>query len=388
MGLSRQRYWGEPFPVLFSEDGEIKVLKEEELPLLLPKLDNIKPSGTGESPLANAHDWLYVEIDGKQYRRETNTMPQLAGSSWYYIGYLLKNEQGMIPLNSIEAKEEIAKWLPVDLYIGGKEHAVGHLLYSRFWHKFLYDIGLVQSPEPFKKLVNQGMILGDNGVKMSKSLGNVVNPDDIVKSHGADSLRLYEMFMGPLESDKPWNTNSLDGSKRFLDRVYRMYHQFEITNENVKELDYVYHQTIKKVTEDYEKLSFNTAISQMMIFVNETYKLEKIDREKAINFLKLLNPIAPHLTEELNQVILNNEEEILYSKWPTYDPQMIVLAEVEMVFQVNGRVRAKERVPRDLSEAELKQIAFGLENVKAHLDGLNVLKVIIIPNKLVNIVAK
>jgi leucyl-tRNA synthetase len=386
--FSRQRYWGEPFPVLFSEDGEIKVLKEEELPLLLPKLDNIKPSGTGESPLANAHDWLYVEIDGKQYRRETNTMPQLAGSSWYYIGYLLKNEQGMIPLNSIEAKEEIAKWLPVDLYIGGKEHAVGHLLYSRFWHKFLYDIGLVQSPEPFKKLVNQGMILGDNGVKMSKSLGNVVNPDDIVKSHGADSLRLYEMFMGPLESDKPWNTNSLDGSKRFLDRVYRMYHQFEITNENVKELDYVYHQTIKKVTEDYEKLSFNTAISQMMIFVNETYKLEKIDREKAINFLKLLNPIAPHLTEELNQVILNNEEEILYSKWPTYDPQMIVLAEVEMVFQVNGRVRAKERVPRDLSEAELKQIAFGLENVKAHLDGLNVLKVIIIPNKLVNIVAK
>ncbi len=223
---------------------------------------------------------------------------------------------------------------------------------------------------------------------MSKSLGNVVNPDDIVKSHGADALRLYEMFMGPLESDKPWNTNSLEGSKRFLDRVYRMFNQFEITSENVKELDYVYHQTIKKVTEDYEKLSFNTAISQMMIFVNEVYKVERIDREKAKIFLQLLNPIAPHLTEELNQEVLNNEEEILYSKWPIYDPQMIVLAEVEMVFQVNGRVRAKEQVPRDLSDQELKQIAFGLDNVKAHLEGLNVLKVIIIPNKLVNIVAK
>jgi leucyl-tRNA synthetase len=386
--FSRQRYWGEPFPVLFSEDGEIKVLKEDELPLILPKLDNIKPSGTGESPLANAEDWLYVEIDGKRYRRETNTMPQLAGSSWYYIGYLLQKEDHMIPLNSLEAKEEIAKWLPVDLYLGGKEHAVGHLLYSRFWHKFLYDIGLVQSPEPFLKLVNQGMILGDNGVKMSKSLGNVVNPDDIYQSHGADSLRLYEMFMGPLESDKPWNTNSLDGSKRFLDRVYRMYRQFSITDENVHELDYIYHQTVKKVTEDYESLSFNTAISQMMIFVNEVYKVEKIDRFKAINFLKLLNPIAPHLTEEINQVILKNEEELLYSNWPTYNPQMIILAEVEMVFQVNGRVRAKTQVPRDLPDNEIKQIAFGLENVKAHLEGLSVLKVIIIPNKLVNIVAK
>ncbi|MGI6787091.1 MAG: leucine--tRNA ligase [Acholeplasmataceae bacterium] len=386
--FSRQRYWGEPFPVLFGEDGEIKVLKEEELPLLLPKLDNIKPSGTGESPLANALDWLYVEIDGKKYRRETNTMPQLAGSSWYYIGYLLQSENGMIPLNSLEAKEEIQKWLPVDLYLGGKEHAVGHLLYARFWHKFLYDIGLVQSPEPFKKLVNQGMILGDNGQKMSKSLGNVVNPDDIIHSHGADSLRLYEMFMGPLESDKPWSTTSLDGAKRFLDRVYRMYKQFEITENNVNELDYVYHQTVKKVTEDFETLAFNTAISQMMIFVNEVYKVEKIDRKKAINFLKLLNPVAPHLTEEINQVILNNEEELLYSKWPDFDPQMIILAEVEMVFQVNGRVRAKLQVPRDLPEAELKQIAFGLDNIKTHLEGLNVLKVIIIPNKLINIVAK
>lgn len=385
--FSRQRYWGEPFPVMFGEDGEIKVLKEAELPLLLPKLDNIKPSGTGESPLANATEWLHVEVDGKMYRRETNTMPQLAGSSWYYIAYILQNEGQMIPLNSLEAKEEIAKWLPVDLYLGGKEHAVGHLLYSRFWHKFLYDIGLVASPEPFTKLVNQGMILGHAGNKMSKSLGNVVNPDEIINSHGADSLRLYEMFMGPLESDKPWNTTSLDGAKRFLDRVVRMF-EFEITLDNVSELDTIYHQTVKKVGDDYEKLAFNTAISQMMIFVNEVYKLERIDREKARNFLKLLNPIAPHITEELNQVILESEEELIYSKWPQYNEQMIILAEVEVVFQVNGKLRAKMNVKRDLEESELKMLAFGHDNVKTHLEGLNVLKVIVIPNKLVNIVAK
>ncbi len=385
--FSRQRYWGEPFPVLFDDAGNPLILSEFELPLELPKLDNIRPSGTGESPLANAHEWLHVEIDGKHYRRETNTMPQLAGSSWYYIGYILQNENGLIPLNSLEAKEEISKWLPVNVYLGGKEHAVGHLLYSRFWHKFLYDIGLVSTPEPFTKLINQGMILGHDGSKMSKSLGNVVNPDDIFHSHGADSLRLYEMFMGPLESDKPWNTNSLDGSKRFLDRVVRMF-DFEITTEPVQELDIVYHQTVKKVTEDYEKLAFNTAISQMMIFVNEVYNVKKIDYKKARNFLKLLNPIAPHITEELNQVVLNNEEELLYSTWPTYNPQLIVLSEVEIVFQVNGKVRAKQKVARDLAEHEIKQIAFGLENVKAHLEGLNVLKVIIIPNKLVNIVAK
>ena len=385
--FSRQRYWGEPFPVLFGDDGEIKVLKEHELPLELPKLENIKPSGTGESPLANATEWLYVEIEGKKYRRETNTMPQLAGSSWYYIAHLLTNKDKMIPLNSMEAKNEIAKWLPVDVYIGGKEHAVGHLLYSRFWHKFLYDIGLVTSPEPFTKLINQGMILGHDGSKMSKSLGNVVNPDEIFHTHGADSLRLYEMFMGPLESDKPWNTTSLNGAKRFLDRVFRMF-DFPITNDNVKELDVVYHQTIKKVTEDYEKFAFNTAISQMMVFVNEVYKVEKIDVEKAHNFLKLLNPIAPHITEELNQIVLQNEEELLYSNWPTYNEQIIVLSEVEMVFQVNGKVRAKMIVPRDLAEAELKQLAFGHDNVKAHLEGLVVLKVIVIPNKIINIVAK
>jgi len=385
--FSRQRYWGEPFPVLHGEDGEILVLAEDELPLELPKLDNIRPSGTGESPLANASEWLYVEIDGKKYRRETNTMPQLAGSSWYYIAYLLQSENGLIPLNSLDAKEEIAKWLPVDLYLGGKEHAVGHLLYARFWHKFLYDIGLVSTLEPFEKLINQGMILSHDGSKMSKSRGNVVNPDEIYYSHGADSLRLYEMFMGPLESDKPWKTNSLDGAKRFLDRVWRMF-EFEITDQSVTELDVIYHQTVKKVTEDYEKLAFNTAISQLMIFVNEVFKLEKIDRKKAKNFLKLLNPIAPHITEELNQVVLKSEEELLYSTWPTYDEKVIVLSEVEMVFQVNGRVRAKQLVTRDLAEHEIKQIAFGLDNVKAHLEGLNVLKVIIIPNKLVNIVAK
>lgn len=384
--FSRQRYWGEPFPVLFDQDGNIKILDESELPLELPVLDDIKPSGTGESPLANAKDWLYVEIDGKKYRRETNTMPQLAGSSWYYIGYILKNEDGMIPLNSIEAKEELSKWLPVDLYLGGKEHAVGHLLYARFWHKFLYDLGLVSSLEPFNKLINQGMILGEDNSKMSKSLGNVVNPDEIYQSHGADALRLYEMFMGPLEADKPWNTTALDGAKRFIDRVVRMFDL--VVLDKTPELDYVYNFTVKKVTEDYEKLAFNTAISQMMVFVNDVYKLGKVNREMAYHFIQLLNPICPHVTEELNQVELENEEELLYSNWPTYDEEKTVLQEVEMVFQVNGKVRAKQMVARDLDDEKAKEIAFEQENVQAHIEGKEVIKVIHVKNKLVNIVAK
>jgi leucyl-tRNA synthetase len=384
--FSRQRYWGEPFPVIYDEEGNIHLLEDDELPLELPTLKNIRPSGTGESPLANAKEWLYVDYKGFQGKRDTNTMPQLAGSSWYFIGYILKNHLGMIPLNTAEAKKLLDKWLPVDLYIGGTEHAVGHLLYSRFWTKFLYDIGILSVQEPFKKLFNQGMILGSDHSKMSKSKGNVVNPDEIIQSHGADALRLYEMFMGPLDAEKPWSTESLNGSKKFIDRVWRMF-EFEIVKDEVVDLRQIYHQTIKKVTEDYEKLAFNTAISQMMIFVNEVYKKQTIGKEMARGFLKLLNPICPHITEELNQEILKQNEELIYSDWPVYNEAYLVVDEVEMVVQVNGKLRARFIVPFDADQEEVKQIAIKHQNVEKHLEGLTVRKIVVIPNKLVNIVA-
>lgn len=384
--FSRQRYWGEPFPVLIDEDEKIYPLPLEELPLTLPKMDNIRPSGTGESPLANNHDWLYVEKDGKMYKRDTNTMPQLAGSSWYYIGYVLKTIYDFIPLNSEDAKAELKEWLPVDLYIGGAEHAVGHLLYSRFWHKFLYDLGIVHSKEPFIKLVNQGMILGEDNQKMSKSRGNVLSPDVIYESHGADTLRLFEMFLGPLTADKPWQTDAIDGSKRFLDRVWRMYY-FPIEDE-VEELEYSYNFTVKKVTQDYETLSFNTAISQMMTFVNDVYKAKKFSRNQAIGFLKLLNPICPHITEELYATVFNRKHSIAYEQWPTYDENKLVLEETEIVVQVNGKTRDKTTVKMDLSEDELKEKALSLGNVVRHTSGKQIVKVIVVPNKLVNIVVK
>lgn len=384
--FSRQRYWGEPFPVLIDEDEKIYPLPLEELPLTLPKMDNIRPSGTGESPLANNHDWLYVEKDGKMYKRDTNTMPQLAGSSWYYIGYVLKTIYDFIPLNSEDAKAELKDWLPVDLYIGGAEHAVGHLLYSRFWHKFLYDLGIVHSKEPFIKLVNQGMILGEDNQKMSKSRGNVLSPDVIYESHGADTLRLFEMFLGPLTANKPWQTDAIDGSKRFLDRVWRMYY-FPIEDE-VEELEYSYNFTVKKVTQDYETLSFNTAISQMMTFVNDVYKAKKFSRNQAIGFLKLLNPICPHITEELYATVFNRKHSIAYEQWPTYDENKLVLEETEIVVQVNGKTRDKTTVKMDLSEDELKEKALSLGNVVRHTSGKQIVKVIVVPNKLVNIVVK
>jgi len=384
--FSRQRYWGEPFPVLYDENDEIVILDDDELPLELPILKNIRPSGTGESPLANAHDWLHITKNNKKYRRDTNTMPQLAGSSWYFIGYILKTHLGMIPLDSPDAKELLDKWLPVDLYIGGTEHAVGHLLYSRFWTKFLYDLGLVSTNEPFKKLCNQGMILGSDHTKMSKSKGNSVSPDEIILNYGADSLRLYEMFMGPLEAEKPWSTESLAGAKKFLDRVFRMF-DFEITKEEVIELRLSYHQTIKKVTEDYEKLAFNTAISQMMIFVNDVYKVNKISKEQAKGFLKLLNPICPHITEELNEVVLKQNEDLAYSEWPIYNNDYLQVKEVEIVVQVNGKLRAKFIQSFNEDQELIKQRALKLENVQKHLENLTVRKILVVPNKLVNIVA-
>ncbi len=384
--FSRQRYWGEPFPVFYDKDQNIHLLNDEDLPLDLPVLKNIRPSGTGESPLANAHDWLHVNYHGVEGRRDTNTMPQLAGSSWYFIGYILKNHLGILPLDSAEAKKLLDKWLPIDLYIGGSEHAVGHLLYARFWTKFLYDLGLVSVNEPFKKYFNVGMILGDDHSKMSKSKGNGVNPDDIIESHGADSLRLYEMFMGPLDAEKPWSTDSLNGSKKFLDRVWRMF-EFPIVKEEVKELRQIYHQTIKKVTEDYEKLAFNTAISQMMIFVNEVYKKQTLSKDQARGFLKLLNPICPHLTEEINSEILQYNEELIYSEWPVFNEHYLKVDEVEIVVQVNGKLRARFVAPFDGDQEKIKQEALENPNVVKHLEGLTIRKVVLIPNKLVNIVA-
>ena len=387
--FSRQRYWGEPIPIIHWEDGTVTALPEEELPLRLPKTTNIKPSGTGESPLANIEEWVNVvdPVTGKKGRRETNTMPQWAGSSWYYLRYI-------DPHNKTELAnyEKLERWLPVDIYIGGAEHAVLHLLYARFWHKFLYDIGVVPTKEPFQKLYNQGMILGENNEKMSKSRGNVVNPDDVVAKYGADTLRLYEMFMGPLDASIAWSENGLEGSRKFLDRVWRLIvdennkMRDRITTLNDGKLDKVYHQTVKKVTEDYENLHFNTAISQLMVFVNEAYKVDALPYEYIEGFVQLLAPIAPHMGEEL-WAILGNEEGISYAAWPTYDESALVEDEIEVVFQINGKVRGKANVSRDLPKDELEKIAMNNETIKENIAGKTVRKVIVVPNKLVNIVA-
>ncbi|MBM3075434.1 leucine--tRNA ligase [Enterococcus lactis] len=387
--FSRQRYWGEPIPIIHWEDGTVTAVPEEELPLRLPKTKNIKPSDTGESPLANIEEWVNVvdPVTGKKGRRETNTMPQWAGSSWYYLRYIDPHNK-----KELADYEKLKRWLPVDIYIGGAEHAVLHLLYARFWHKFLYDIGVVPTKEPFQKLYNQGMILGENNEKMSKSRGNVVNPDDVVETYGADTLRMYEMFMGPLDASIAWSENGLEGSRKFLDRVWRLIvdennkMRDRITTLNDGKLDKVYHQTVKKVTEDYENLHFNTAISQLMVFINEAYKVDALPYEYIEGFVQLLAPIAPHMGEELWS-ILGNDGGISYAPWPTYDEAALVEDEVEVVFQVNGKVRAKSNVPRDLGKDELEKVALANETVQEYIEGKTVRKVIAVPNKLVNIVA-
>ena len=383
--FSRQRYWGEPFPVVIWDDGTIDTIPEKDLPLTLPVLPRIELSKTGESPLANAKEWLEViRSDGVKGHRDTNTMPQWAGSCWYYIGYLLKDEDDFLPLSDKKVQEKINKYLPVDLYIGGTEHAVLHLLYSRFWHKVLYDCGVVTSIEPFQKLFNQGLILGADGEKMSKSKGNVVNPDDIVREYGADSLRVYEMFMGPLDATKPWNTDSVGGARRFLERVYRFYTELKVINENDTSKDLIYHQTVKKVTEDYEGLRFNTAISQMMIFINECYKDNNIKKEYLEGFLKLLNPLAPHITEELWNILGHNDT-ITYESWPVFDEAKTEIDEVTIVIQVNGKLRDKISVKKGTSKEELEKIALSNEKAKAFITS-NIKKVIVVPDKLVSIV--
>ncbi|NSP64151.1 leucine--tRNA ligase [Enterococcus faecalis] len=387
--FSRQRYWGEPIPVIHWEDGTTTTVPESELPLRLPVTSDIRPSGTGESPLANIDEWVNV-VDpetGMKGKRETNTMPQWAGSSWYYLRFIDPHNK-----NEIADFEKLKRWLPVDIYIGGAEHAVLHLLYARFWHKFLYDIGVVPTKEPFQKLYNQGMILGENNEKMSKSRGNVVNPDDVVAKYGADTLRLYEMFMGPLDASIAWNENGLEGSRKFLDRVWRLIVDEEgkmrdrITTINDGRLTKVYHQTVKKVTEDMANLHFNTAISQLMVFVNEANKVDALPYEYVEGFVQLLAPIAPHIGEELWQ-ILGNEESLTYVPWPTYDETALVEDEVEVVFQVNGKLRGKQNVARGLSKEELEQIAMNHEAVKEFIEGKTVRKGIAVPDKLVNIVA-
>ena len=415
--FSRQRYWGEPIPIIHWEDGTSTAVPESELPLVLPKTDNIKPSGTGESPLANLTDWLTVtREDGFKGRRETNTMPQWAGSSWYYLRYIdPKNSQKL-------ADEDLLKaWLPVDIYIGGAEHAVLHLLYARFWHKFLYDIGVVPTKEPFQKLFNQGMILGTSyrdsrgalvatdkvekrdgkyfhietgeeleqaPAKMSKSLKNVVNPDDVVEQYGADTLRVYEMFMGPLDASIAWSEEGLEGSRKFLDRVYRLITTKPITTENNGKLDKVYNETVKSVTEQIEQLKFNTAIAQLMVFVNSANKEEALYADYAKGFVQLLAPFAPHLAEELWQVLTKSGESISYVAWPTWDESKLVEDEIEIVVQIKGKVRAKLMVAKDLSREDLQKVALENDKIQAEIAGKDVVKVIAVPNKLVNIVVK
>ncbi|ALA54266.1 Leucyl-tRNA synthetase [Shouchella clausii] len=388
--FSRQRYWGEPIPIIHWEDGSMSALDESELPLVLPDLEEIKPSGTGESPLANAKDWLEV-VDpktGMRGRRETNTMPQWAGSCWYYLRYIDPTND-----EALADPEKLKNWLPVDTYIGGAEHAVLHLLYARFWHKFLYDIGVVPTKEPFQKVFNQGMILGENNEKMSKSKGNVVNPDEIIASHGADTLRLYEMFMGPLDASVAWSTNGLDGSRRFLERVWRLIVNEETgkLNSNVKDVEgneafvRTYHQTVKKVTEDFAELRFNTGISQLMVFVNEGNKQEVLPKALIEGFVKLLSPVAPHIAEELWEK-LGHTDTITYEAWPTYDESLLVENEVEVVVQMNGKVKTKLVINKGASKEEMEAAALADEKVQAAIGEKTIRKVIAVPGKLVNIV--
>ena len=381
--FARQRYWGEPVPVVHGEDGEIHVLDDSELPLILPELDDYK-GRNGKAPLENATEWKKYDKNGIKGTRETSTMPGSAGSSWYYFRYI-------DPRNDKEfANQELLKhWMPVDLYIGGPEHAVGHLMYSRIWNRYLYDKGLAPTKEPFKKLVHQGMILGENGIKMGKRFPEfVVNPSDIVRDYGADTLRLYEMFMGPLEVSKPWSKSGVEGAKRFVQRVWNFFTEAgNITEDNDGALTKVYHQTVKKVTDDYEKLAFNTAISQMMIFVNAVYKNGKCPREYAEGLIKMLSCITPHMGEEIWS-IMGHSDTIAYESWPVYDEELCKEDTIEIVVQVNGKLKAKLNIELDADKDSVMAMAMADEKVKEAVEGRNILKQIYVPNKLVNIVAK
>jgi len=380
--FARQRYWGEPIPVIHYEDGTIGVLDDGDLPLILPELDDYGPSKTG-APLDKAVDWVNVEYKGKKGKRETSTMPGSAGSSWYFLRYIDPKN------NECFCDPELVKhWMPVDLYIGGPEHAVGHLLYSRMWNNFLYDKGLVSCQEPFQKLVHQGYILGANGIKMGKRYPEyVVNPSDVVRDYGADTLRLYEMFMGPLEADKPWSTQSLEGAHRWLERVYRLFieQKDKLVDNNDTSLDYSFNYLVKKVSEDIENLRLNTAISQMMIFINDCYKQEKIYKPYALDFIQMLSVFSPHLANEMFE-ILTGEKGLDYRPWPTYDESKLTVAEKEVVVQVNGKVRGKFMAKADESDEQLYATALTIENVNKFINGQEIKKHFVIKGKMVNIV--
>ena len=378
--FARQRYWGEPVPVLHFDD-HIESLPDSELPLVLPELDNYSPSKKGEAPLERATNWVNVEKNGKKAKRETSTMPGSAGSSWYFLRYIDPNNDKVFA-----DKKLLDHWMPVDLYLGGVEHATGHLLYSRMWNNYLFDKGLVPTEEPFSKLVHQGMILGSNGEKMSKSRGNVINPDDIVKNYGADSLRVYEMFMGPLEDSKPWSDTGIEGARKFLDRFYRLFSDIsKISDTPNSNLEKEYHKTVKKVTSDYEHLAFNTAISQIMIFVNAAYKEKNIPKEYAEGIIKLFNPIAPHITEELWSMY-GHTDTITYEPWPTFDEAKTIDEEIELPIQINGKVKGTIVISLDADEQTVKDSAHTeLANL---LEGKNIIKEIYVKNKIYNIVVR
>ncbi len=392
--FSRQRFWGEPFPLVYFDDHTIKALSEEDLPVTLPNVSSYTTSKTGESPLALIEDWVHItdKQSGRKVKRETNTMPQWAGSCWYYLRYIDPNNTEIFC-----SKEKEQYWMPVDLYIGGSEHAVLHLLYARFWHKVLFDLGYVTTHEPFGSLYNQGMILGEDGVKMSKSRGNVINPDDMINQYGADSVRLFEMFMGPLDATKPWSNEGIAGIHRFLSRVWRLIIDEKTDNLNSKivndspdeEMNRLLHFTIKKLTNDIEDgdMKFNTSIAQMMIFINELYKADKISKNIISTFVLLLSPYAPHLAEELWQR-LGNQNSLAFEKWPVYDEQLTKASLITVAFSVNGKVRSKKEVENDLQEKDLEQIALDDESVKKHIFGKEIIKIIIVKNKMVNIVVK
>ena len=380
--FARQRYWGEPIPIIHLDNGKDIVLEDEELPLILPVLEDYKGKN-GKAPLENAEEWVNVEINGIKGKRETSTMPGSAGSSWYFLRYIDPHND-----KEIADKELLKHWMPVDLYVGGPEHAVGHLLYSRMWNRYLYEKGISPVKEPFKKLVHQGMILGANGIKMGKRHPEyVVNPSDIVKNYGADTLRLYEMFMGPLEADKPWSDEGVEASKKFLERVYRLYESDKLQEKENKNLEKIYHQTVKKVTEDFENLSFNTAISQLMIFINAVYKEEVFPKEYAEGFIKLLNPITPFITEEIWEK-LGHSKTIANEPWPTYDNNKTIEDELEIGVQVNGKLRSTIQIKKDEEKEKVQAMALEDEKIKRHLEGKEIVKIIVVPNRIVNIVVK
>lgn len=381
--FARQRYWGEPIPIVFTEDNKIHVLADEDLPLILPELEDYKPSKSGASPLEKATDWVNTTFENQKARRETSTMPGSAGSSWYFLRYIDPHND-----KEIADPELLKHWMPVDLYMGGPEHAVGHLMYSRFWNNYLYKKGVSPVKEPFAKLRHQGMILGSNGEKMSKSKGNVINPDDMVKQYGADALRIYEMFMGPIDAAKPWDPNGIDGSKKFLDRVWRLFKESgKVVDKPNKNLEKAYNYTVKKVTNDYETMNFNTAISQMMIFVNLANKEEVLPLEYAEGFLKLLNPVAPHITEELWSEI-GHTETITYSTWPTFDEAKTQEDTISLPVQINGKLRANVEIEKDEDQESVKQKVHNNDKIQAQIEGKQIVKEIYVPNRIYNIVIK